>query len=127
MALVAYVHQFLNSLVFTVSVETIVLWVLMRFVMRDTRTPLSGIIFSGIFASFSTISYVWFVFPVVATWPKGMSTLYSEPFAVLVEALVYHITLKLRARDALAVSFICNVVSFLVGPLLRSAGLWLYW
>lgn len=127
MSLVQYVHNFLSSLFFTDVIETAILWVLIRYVVRNSRIATIDIIFAGLFASFATITYVWFVFPVIATWPKGNPTVWSEPFAFLVEALFYRMYLRLSWKNALAVSLICNIGSFIGGNALRMMGLWLYW
>ena len=122
-----YVHRFISSLVFTCAIETATLWVLMRYVFKNIRVSWWKILFAGVFASFATITYVWFVFPVMATWPRGLPTAWSEPFAFLVEALFYKMFFDMKWKHALAASLICNVVSFVLGPILRSLGLWIYW
>jgi hypothetical protein len=127
MTTLMFVHRFISSLAFTCTVETITLWLLVRYALKDTHTPWQKILFAGMFASFATITYVWFVFPVMATWPKGLSTVWSEPFVFLVEALFYKLFLDMKWKNALAASFICNVASFVAGPILRSLGLWFYW
>lgn len=126
MTLVTYTHNFLTSLVFTCATETLVLYLALRFALKS-KGSLANIIFAGIFASFATITYVWYVFPVVATWPAHMPQLYSEPFAFIVEAIFYHFFLRLRWRDAFMVSLAANLVSYFAGPLLRTVGMWVYW
>src|SRR5690348_13076845 len=92
---IAVVHHFISSLVFTDIVETAVLFFMLRFVFR-LRIPTSQIIFAGLYASFSTIAYVWFVFPFLLAWPSpGMGVFFAELFAFLVEALFYRFVLRI--------------------------------
>lgn len=79
------------------------------------------------FASFATIPYVWFIFPYINSWPRQTSLYYSEPFALLVEALIYRIFLRIDIRIALIISLLANLASYLLGPILRTHGLWIYW
>lgn len=125
-ATVALIHRFLTSLGFTVIVETTILFLLLRFFYKKRDIPSLQILAAGFFATFSTIPYVWFVFPFVRQWPLGV-VYWSEPFAFLVEATFYRLFLKLDWKAALVVSFICNAGSFFIGPFLRSQGLWIYW
>ena len=124
---IAFVHRFISSLVFTDMVETIILILLIRFVIRNRTMPLKQMVFAGLYASFSTISYVWFVFPYLMDWPASTAILFAEAFAFVVEAVFYRWFLKLDWRAAFFVSFVCNLVSYLLGPILRSHGIWIYW
>lgn len=127
--MVSYTHRFITSFVFTITVETILLFLLVRFVFKIKKSRISAkeIIFAGFFASFATIPYVWFVFPYLAQWPRGVSIIYSEAFAFIVEALFYNLFLKLDAKKSVMVSAICNLSSFSLGRLLRFLGIWFYW
>ena len=124
---IAYVHSALSSLVFTVTVETTVLFVLLYYVYKYRHVRTKDIIFAGVLASSLTIPYVWFVFPYIVNWSRNTSLVVSEPTVFLVEAFVYNRVLKLNWKAALAVSLICNVASYLLGPILRANGLWIYW
>ncbi|MDO8505195.1 MAG: hypothetical protein Q7S48_01270 [bacterium] len=122
-----YIHRFISSLTFTVVVETAVVLLLLWFIFKKREAGIKKIIFTGVFASFATIPYVWFVFPYINSWPRQTSLLYSEPFAFLVEALIYRIFLKIDIRIALTVSLFANLASYLLGPMLRTYGFWIYW
>jgi hypothetical protein len=119
------VHRFLTSMVFTVVVETSVLFFLLTYVFRRTHLKPSTILFAGFFASFATIGYVWFVFP--AFFPRNVSLWWSEPFAFIVEAFFYRMYLKVSWREALILSLVANAASYFLGPLLRAYGFWIYW
>ena len=126
MTTVMLIHRFLTSLGFTVIVETAILFLLLRFIFKKQQLQTPQIIAAGLFASFATLPYVWFVFPYVWHWP-GSAVYWSESFAFIVEAIFYRLFLKLDWKVAFIVSLICNAGSFLLGPLLRSHGLWIYW
>ncbi|HUO49974.1 MAG TPA: hypothetical protein VMU25_00120 [Candidatus Paceibacterota bacterium] len=123
---IAVVHHFLSSLIFTDVVETAVLFFMLRLVFK-LRISTSQIIFAGLYASFSTIAYVWFVFPYLLAWSPGVSTFFAELFAFLVEALFYRFVLRISWKTALLASLVCNAFSYFLGPFLRSYGLWIYW
>ncbi|OGG49126.1 hypothetical protein A3C18_03590 [Candidatus Kaiserbacteria bacterium RIFCSPHIGHO2_02_FULL_54_11b] len=127
MITISYIHRFLTSLGFTVIVETAILFILLMLVLKRRDIPPLRIALAGFFASFATIPYVWFVFPYAHTWSRETSLLWSEPFAFVVEAVFYRLFLKLDWRIAFAASFVANLASYLLGPLLRSYGLWIYW
>jgi hypothetical protein len=124
---IVFVHKFLSSLVFTDAVETIVLILLVRYVLRNHTLKLQQMLFAGLYASFSTISYVWFVFPFITDWSASTEIIFAEAFAFIVEALFYRWVLKLDWKVVFFLSFVCNLVSYLLGPVLRAHGLWIYW
>ena len=127
MITISYIHRFLTSLGFTLIVETAILFILLVLVLRRRDISYYRITLSGFFASFATIPYVWFAFPYAYTWSRETSLLVSEPFVSVVEAIFYRLYLKLGWRIAFAASLIANLASYLLGPLLRSYGLWIYW
>ncbi len=125
---IAFVHRFLSSLIFTAVVETAALMLLLRFAFRSTGVRMKDALAAGLFASFMTIPYVWFVFPYLLRWPSGLHVLIAaESFAFLLEALFFRTFLKIGWGPALALSLACNILSYFLGPLLRAHGLWLYW
>lgn len=124
---IAYVRRFATTEVLTILVETAVLFFLMRYVFKKhTLTP-KQLMFAGIFASFATIPYVWFVFPNITSWARPTSLLYSEPFVTIVEAIWYRFALKTNWKVSLAISVICNLASYIVDIALRANGIWIYW
>lgn len=108
-------------------VETAMLLVLLLLVLRRRDIPPFRVVLAGFFASFATIPYVWFVFPYIHSWTRQASLLFSEPFVFVVEAVFYRMFLKLDWRIAFAASLVANLASYLLGPLLRAHGLWIYW
>ena len=124
---VLYIHRFITSLGFSIFVETIVLMVILKVITKHTNLPLRQILIAGIFSTFATIPYVWFVFPNMFDWPRSTALLYSEPFITIVEAVFYSLFLKTNWKTSLIVSIAANLTSFFLGPLLRAYGLWIYW
>ncbi len=124
---VAYIHRFLTSWGFTIFVETAVLFFLLIFVFKRKDISPKQILAAGIFGSFATIPYVWFVFPYLTTWSRNTSLYFSEPFVFIVEAIFYKIFLKTNYKTALILSFVANLASYMLGPFLRAHGLWINW
>lgn len=124
---IALVHRFITAAGFTMIVETAVLLYLMRFVFKKNKYKTSQLIFVGILASFSTIPYVWFVFPNIQHWSRQTALLVSEPFAFFIEALWYRFVLKTDWKTSFAISFVCNFISYFGDEMLKANGLWLYW
>lgn len=124
---IAYVRRFATTEVLTIAVETAVLFFLMRYVFKKHELSSKQLLFAGIFASFATIPYVWFVFPNIMSWPRPTSLMYSEPFVTIVEAIWYRFALKTDWRISFAISVICNIASYVIDILLRANGIWFYW
>ncbi len=124
---VEYVHRFITALAFTNIIEIALLIGLIRFVLRNRGIEIWQIFFAGLYASFSTIPYVWFVFPGLTNWPYSIAIIFAEAFAFVVEAVFYRWILKLGWREAFLVSFVCNLASYSLGLLLRVYGLWIFW
>lgn len=122
-----YIHRFISSLVFTTVVETLALFLLLRWVFKNKELSTKKIVFAGVFASFATIPYVWFVFPYIESWPRSTSLYYSEPFAFIIEAIFYRAFLKPSWGVSFMLSLACNLASYLLGPLLRAHGVWINW
>lgn len=111
-----YENQFLLALILTITVETIVLLSLIRLIFKidKKRIRTSLILFSGFFSSFSTLPYLWFIFPFYIS-PYILFVALGETFVVLTEAVIYFFILKISMKKALATSLICNIISFLFG------------
>lgn len=124
---ISYVRRFVTTNVLTIIVETAVLFFLVRFVFKKEKLTPKQLVFAGIFASFATIPYVWFVFPNITSWPRETSLMYSEPFVTIVEAIWYRFALKTDWKVSFAISIVCNLASYLVDIMLRTHGIWFYW
>ncbi len=115
-----YVKAFLRALLLTDAVETLALFLLIRFWLRIGRQELSNslLLFAGIFCSATTLPYLWFVLNKFITRPNLVIAI-GEPLIVLVEAVFYYFVLRIGAQRSLAVSFVCNLASFAVGLLIK--------
>ena len=113
-----YEYEFLFSLIFTISIETVVLFYLIRFYFKMDKSQLSNplLIFSGIICSMATLPYLWFIFPVFLK-SRTMFMLIGEIYVALVEAVILSFLLRLEAKKALIASVACNVISFIFGLL----------
>lgn len=130
---VDYVHRLITSEVFTIIIETAVLLVIVYFLYKykylKDKISLKTQVFSGIFASFSTIPYVWYIFPnlLFPYMTREQTFVYSEPFVFVVEAIFYRFLLRIPTKYAFIISFVANMSSYLIGPVLRAYGIWFYW
>ncbi|MBI5421350.1 MAG: hypothetical protein HZA35_03540 [Parcubacteria group bacterium] len=115
--MLTYARHFFSALGFSIVIETIILLWIVRGVFRIKKEGASfgRLVLVGFFATFATIPYVWYVFPVVFydSWRKAL--ILSEFFAVLVEAVFYKYILGLSWKRALSVSLVCNASSFFLG------------
>ncbi len=107
---------FLAALLFTIAVETGMLFLVLRFLLKikERKIPLMLIIFSGIFASFATLPYVWFVFPAFIR-DYFLYVAAGEISVVFIEAAIYFFILKISKRNAFFISLVCNTASFFLG------------
>ncbi|ETA69446.1 hypothetical protein MettiDRAFT_2947 [Methanolobus tindarius DSM 2278] len=109
-----YEYLFLFSLFLTIIIETSVLFLLIRFYFKIDDLSNSLLLFAGIFSSFSTIPYLWFLLPQFIDSYQNLA-LIGEISVFLVEAVIYYFVLKVTVQRALILSFTCNLVSFIVG------------
>lgn len=118
--MLTYVHQFILNWLFTLLVEIPALIVIARYFFKIPREKisLSWLILGGVFASTMTIPWVWFVFPVFFYNSMTFAIAIGEIFAFVVEATFYVFAFKISARQAVIISFIANMFSFLLGQIL---------
>lgn len=121
--MIPYTYQFLFSLLGTIVIETAVLIFLTRAVFKINRDRLSlgTLLGAGVFANMSTISYVWYIIPILTFWNLPLAITIGEIFAFLMETVFYAVFLKLGTKKSLMLSFLCNASSFvLMIPLLKA-------
>ncbi len=111
-----YEYEFLISLVFTLFIETITLYVLIKFFYKNYGTKISNslIIFTGFLSSFATLPYLWFIIPLFIK-TRIQYILFGESFAILLESLIIFFLLRVNLKKSFSISFICNILSFLIG------------
>lgn len=114
-----YSSMFLWALIFTCFIETLILFILMRFIFKINKNRIQNplLILSGIFASFATLPYVWFIFPAFISNRFAFITI-SELFVFTIEAIFYFFMLRISFKKALSLSFVCNLFSFGLGLLI---------
>lgn len=111
-----YEEQFLVALVLTIVIETIVLAGLFKTVFKKEKVGIRQIVFAGIFSSFATLPYLWFVLP-----PFVNATYYipiGETIVIAVEAAIINQILRLKIEKAVIASVVCNAFSFAIGAIL---------
>jgi hypothetical protein len=108
-----YEEQFLIALVLTIPIETIVLFGLFKTVFKKEKTETRQIVFAGIFSSFATLPYLWFVLSPFVNAAYYLPI--GEILVTAVEAVLISQILQLKIEKAVIASVACNVVSFLVG------------
>ena len=111
-----YELDFLRSLVLTIVIETAVLLFLTRTVYKLHKIKLWVIIIAGTTASFATLPYMWFILPMFIKSGAAYKIV-SEFSAVVLESFILLGFLRTKYLQALMMSLICNLTSFLVGVL----------
>ncbi len=111
-----YHVQFLQALLLTLAVETAMLFLLVR---RGYKLPASAVsntllLFAGVYCSFATLPYLWFVLPHVLK-PYLVLAIGGEILIFLVETVFYYFVLRLGLRRSLLASGLCNAASILAG------------
>ena len=113
-----YYGLFARSVVMTLSVELIVLFLVVRLWFKLTRRSLSNplLVFAGIFASSGTLPWLWFVLPRVIP-SYGLMIAVGEVLVWAAEALFYHCVLRLSWKRSGLLSLVCNSASYCTGLL----------
>ena len=120
-----YFQKFIiEGLITTILIETVILFISVRIILKIRSRQLSHqlLIFTGIFCSFTTIPYLWFVLPFYfRRLPNylyftvgGVSGLFftvGEVSVTLIESIIIYFVLKLSYKKSLFLSLLCNSVS----------------
>jgi hypothetical protein len=109
-----YEYRFLLSLVLTILIETSVLFLIVKYYFKNEYISDSLLLFAGIFSSFSTLPYLWFLLPQFID-SYSILVVFGEISVFLVEAVIYYFLLKIGIQRSLTISFACNIASFLTG------------
>lgn len=112
---------FLIVLIFTITIEIVVLFLLVRHLLTIPRTKISNnlLIFSGFFVSVITLPFLWFLLP------KIIHNYYiyifgGEIIVILIEGVLYFFLLKIGLTKSLLISCLCNLTSFAGGIIFNS-------
>jgi hypothetical protein len=113
-----YELAFLKALLITISVETLVLFILFKTAYKSASINKWMLLFTGILASMTTLPYAWFILPIFIK-TKLYYVIISELSVTALESLIIWGTLRTNYTRAFTISIICNAASFLVGLLLH--------
>jgi len=113
-----YELLFLKSLLLTISIETVVLYLFFRYVVKLENTSLHRLIFTGVIASMTTLPYLWFILPDYIE-QRLWYAIIGESFAVFVETLIIGNILRVKLLKSFLCSFTCNMISFLTGLIIN--------
>ena len=112
-----YDHLFLITMSLTIIIETSVLfWGAKKLLKLNVAN--SQLFFCGFICTFATIPYLWFVLPTYITsyWPYVVT---GETLIVLMETLMIHFILTVDYKRAFQLSFLANLISYVIGLLLN--------
>ena len=114
-----YENKFLISLAFTLFIETITLYALIKFFYKYDGAKISNslLFFTGFLSSFATLPYLWFIIPLFIK-TRFQYILFGESFVILLESIIIFFLLRLSLKKSFSISFICNILSFLIGLIL---------
>lgn len=114
-AVLAYAHQFLLALAFSITVEGLIILVLCLLFKKDKR-----IAWIAVLGTVCTIPYVWFVCPTIFWYSLTTSIAVGEGGAFIFEAILYKVLGKLNWRYALIFSLLANASSYVLGRIVLS-------
>lgn len=119
--MILYEVQFLIALITTILIETGVLYFIIRYVFKTKSYIISDrvIVFLGVFCSFATLPYLWFIMPVVFNSYYQL-LFFGEILTILIESVIYSFILNLGYLKSLIISIVCNVLSLLGGEIIKS-------
>lgn len=112
-----YEISFLYALLFTITIEISVLWILCNTAFKIIGLSNSSILLSGFILSFATLPYVWFVFPYFIH-QRFLYISVSEMFAFVIEAILLWSIFKVPIKQSFVLSFCANLCSYSIGLLL---------
>ena len=114
-----YEYEFLISLAFTLFIEIIILYILIRCFCKDEGAKISNslLVFTGFLSSFATLPYLWFIIPLFIK-TRSQYILFGESFVILLESLIIFFLLRVNLKKSFSISLICNILSFLMGLIL---------
>jgi len=114
-----YEYKFLISLAFTLFIEIIIIYILIKCFCGDDGAKISNslLFFTGFLSSFATLPYLWFIVPLFIK-TRIQYILFGESFVILLESLIIFFLLRVNLKKSLSISLICNILSFVMGLIL---------
>ena len=114
-----YELLFLKCLALTIVIETLVMILYFRLIVKLNDAGISRLLITGFFASFATLPYLWFVFPNFID-QQIWYMIISESFAVFVETIIIGVLLRTKFSASFFCSLTCNMVSFIIGLIIMN-------
>ncbi len=111
--LASYEMSFIVSLIITLIIELPVAFLLLENILK-IRKKSWDVLLTGSVASCLTLPYLWFIISSFVNTAISY-IIFGETFAILVESLIYAKFLKIGIKNALILSAIANISSFIVG------------
>ena len=112
-----YEGQFLRALAATVAVETLVLWIAVRWLLPAAERPGTGrVLGAGALCSGATLPYLWFVLPAFIS-SHALLLGIGEPSVTVAEGCILATMLPTRFSRGMALSVVCNGLSWGAGAL----------
>lgn len=113
-----YEFNFLKALLITITVESLVLFLLFHSIYNKEKPGNWLLLLTGIIPTMATLPYLWFIIPLFVH-SKLWYNLVCESLAVVLESFIILGLLKVKYPKALMISFICNMASYLIGLLIK--------
>ena len=108
----SYGFFFFISLLLTLVVEIPALFILAKYLLK-VKAPAREILCWGFFVNLFSFPYLWFVFPLFISSHNFI--MIGETLVVLMESIILLKVLKINFKNAIILSLITNVASYLIG------------
>jgi hypothetical protein len=108
----SYGFFFFISLLLTLVVEIPALFILAKYLLK-VKVPAREILCWGFFVNLFSFPYLWFVFPLFISSHNFI--MIGETLVVLMESIILLKVLKINFKNAIILSLIVNVASYLIG------------
>lgn len=108
----SYGFYFFLSLLLTLAVEITVLFLVAKYLLK-IKIQTREVLYWGTFINLFSLPYLWFVFPLFISAYNYI--LIGEILVVLIESVILLKVLKINLKNALILSLITNILSYLIG------------
>lgn len=109
----SYLIKFFQSRLLTIFIETVVLFLLCKLFLKEYNLKNWKIILTWILASTITLPILWFILPLfIHEWT--VFVIFGELFVTFVEVVIIKYLLNIKRSNAILLSIICNLFSFLI-------------
>jgi hypothetical protein len=108
----SYGFFFFLSLLLTLAVEIPTLFLLIKYLLK-IKIQAKEILYWGVFINLFSFPYLWFVFPLFVSSHNYI--LIGEILVILIESMILLKALKINFKNAIILSVVANVASYLAG------------